>query len=193
MGAYTPVPIIKEQTVTNAIQTIMVPAAKAMAEEGRPFTGILYGGLIQTADGPKVIEFNARFGDPETQVLLPRMKSDLVQVILQVMEGKTPDIEWHDEAVLGVVVASKGYPGSYEKGFVLEGLENMGKNVFVYHAGTDKNQAGKFIANGGRLFLAAAKADTLKEAQDKVYEELGKYEWEQTFYRKDIGNKSIKG
>ncbi len=125
MGAYSPVPHIGEETVNIAIETVLKPTAKAMIQEGRTFTGILYAGLIKTDKGPKVIEFNARFGDPETQVILPRMKSDLVDVIEAVLNGEKPEIEWHDEAMLGVVVASKGYPDEYEKGALLKGLETI--------------------------------------------------------------------
>ncbi|MEH7444300.1 phosphoribosylamine--glycine ligase [Bacillus sp. JJ1122] len=188
MGAYSPVPHIRKETVEKAVQNVLIPAARAMVQEDRSFTGILYAGLIETVDGPKVIEFNARFGDPETQVILPRMKSDLVEVMLKVLEGKSPEIEWHEEAMVGVVVAANGYPEEYEKGAVLKGLENMSQ---VFHAGTAKNEEGQFTTNGGRVLLVGAKSATLKEAQQKVYAELEKLECPETFYRKDIGNKAI--
>lgn len=189
MGAYSPVPQIGEDTVQTAIESILIPTAKALVKEGRSFTGVLYAGLIKTEDGPKVIEFNARFGDPETQVVLPRMKSDLVQVMLDILDGKKPEIEWTDEAMVGVVVASKGYPEKYEKGAVLEGLEKI--NEYVFHAGTAKNEEGKFITNGGRVLLVGAKGNTIKEAQEKVYAELEKLECDGVFYRKDIGYRAI--
>lgn len=192
MGAYSPVPFIKDSDVSTALETVVKPAAEALVKEGRSFTGVLYAGLIQTEEGPKVIEFNARFGDPETQVVLPRMKSDLVDVLLQLLDGKKPEIEWDDQAVLGVVVASKGYPESYDKGAVLTGLETISDDVFVYHAGTDKNSEGQFVTNGGRVLLAAAKADTLEAAQNDVYRELSKLTSTETFYRKDIGFRAIK-
>lgn len=188
MGAYSPVPHIRKETVEEAVQKVLIPAARAMVQEDRSFTGILYAGLIETADGPKVIEFNARFGDPETQVILPRMKSDLVEVMLEVLEGKSPEIEWHEEAMVGVVVAANGYPEEYEKGAVLKGIENMSQ---VFHAGTAKNDEGQFTTNGGRVLLVGAKAPSLKEAQQKVYAELEKLECKETFYRKDIGYKAI--
>jgi len=191
MGAYSPVPHIDSSIVQTAIETIVKPTAKAMIEEGRTFTGILYAGLIATEKGPKVIEFNARLGDPETQVVLPRMKSDLVEVILSILDGEVPTIEWHEEDMLGVVIASNGYPGSYEKGAVIKGLENM-KEVSIFHAGTDLNEDGDFITDGGRVLLVAAKNSTLKDAQDKVYKELEKLESDGVFYRKDIGFKAIK-
>ena len=123
MGAYTPVPIISQTAVDKAINTIMKPTAKAMVKNGTPFTGILYGGLILTKDGPKVIEFNARFGDPETEVVLPKMKSDMIEIMLDLLDGKAPEIEWHENAFLGVVLASKGYPDAFEKGIEIEGIE----------------------------------------------------------------------
>jgi phosphoribosylamine---glycine ligase len=191
MGAYSPVPFISDDIVQTAIRTVLQPVTEALKQEGRSFTGILYAGLIQTNEGPKVIEFNARFGDPETQVVLPRMKSDLVEVILRLLNGETPSIEWSKEAMLGVVIAASGYPENYEKGFALTGLENVTEPVKVFHAGTSLNEEGKYIANGGRLFLTAVKAPSLEEAQEKVYDELKKYSWNKTFYRKDIGYKAV--
>lgn len=191
MGAYSPVPFINEETIKTAYETILKPAAKALLEEGRKFTGVLYGGLIDTDKGPKVIEFNARFGDPETQVVLPRMKSDLVEIILQLLDGQTPEIEWYDDAVLGVVVASEGYPESYETGTVLSDLGQLAERLIVYHAGTAKNESGQFVTNGGRVFLAAAREQSLEKAKEKVYKELEAFNWKGTFYRKDIGNRAI--
>ncbi|KAB2331188.1 phosphoribosylamine--glycine ligase [Cytobacillus depressus] len=191
MGAYSPVPHISNDIVKKAIESIVKPTAKALVEEGRHFCGILYAGLIITEAGPKVIEFNARFGDPETQVVLPRMKSDLAEVMLAVINGETPQIVWDKQMMLGVVAASVGYPEQYKKGAVLSGLQNISKDVPVFHAGTEKNGSGEFVTNGGRVFLAAAKANTLKEAQEKVYSELEKVKCEGIFYRKDIGHKAI--
>lgn len=191
MGAYSPVPHIDPSIVQTAIETIVKPTAKAMIEEGRSFTGILYAGLIATEDGPKVIEFNARLGDPETQVILPRMKSDLVEVILSILDDKVPSIEWHDEDMIGVVIASKGYPEAYEKGTVIKGLDRM-EDVSIFHAGTSLNQDGEFVTDGGRVLLIAAKSSNLQEAQDKVYAELEKLDSDGVFYRKDIGFKAIK-
>lgn len=188
MGAYSPVPQIKNDSIEEAVEKILIPAAIAMEMEGRSFTGILYAGLIETEEGPKVIEFNARFGDPETQVLLPRIKSDLVKVIIELLEGGKPEINWHKEAMIGVVVAANGYPDEYEKGAELKGIENMSD---VFYAGTAKNSHGKFVTNGGRVLLVGAKAETLKEAQQLVYAELEKLDCPETFYRKDIGSKAI--
>jgi phosphoribosylamine---glycine ligase len=191
MGAYSPVPHIDNETVKTAIETVLKPAAKAMVQEGRSFCGILYAGLIASEKGPKVIEFNARFGDPETQVILPRLKSDLVQTILDVLAGGTPELVWDEQSMVGVVVAAKGYPETYEKGAILKGLTDISKEVYTFHAGTIKNQLGEFETAGGRVLLVGAKAVTLKEAQDIVYQELEKLTCDGVFYRKDIGSKAI--
>lgn len=191
MGAYSPVPHIDSKTVETAIETILKPAAKAMIQEGRSFCGILYAGLIATDKGPKVIEFNARFGDPETQVILPRLKSDLVQTILDVLAGKAPELVWDTQSMIGVVVAAKGYPEQYEKGAVLKGLSDFSQEVYTFHAGTNKNQLGEFVTAGGRVLLVGAKAESLKDAQDTVYRELEKLSCDGVFYRKDIGSKAI--
>ncbi|MEK3856508.1 phosphoribosylamine--glycine ligase [Cytobacillus sp. FSL H8-0458] len=190
MGAYSPVPHIGDETVAEAVEQVLKPAAKAMVQEGRSFTGILYAGLIKTLAGPKVIEFNARFGDPETQVILPRMNSDLAEVMLAVLNGEQPEIEWSEEAIVGVVAASTGYPEAYEKGAVLNGLHSL-KDVLVFHAGTDRNSSGEYVTNGGRVLLAGARASTLKKAQQKVYSELENLQCEGVFYRKDIADKAI--
>jgi phosphoribosylamine--glycine ligase len=139
MGAYSPVPQIGQDTVELAVETVLLPAAKAMVQENRSFCGILYAGLIKTEDGPKVIEFNARLGDPETQVILPRLQSDLVQVILDLLDGKQPELLWDPQAMVGVVVAAKGYPERYEKDAVLTGLADITQDVYTFHAGTVKN------------------------------------------------------
>jgi phosphoribosylamine--glycine ligase len=191
MGAYSPVPHIGDETVQIAIETVLKPAARAMVQEGRSFCGILYAGLIKTADGPKVIEFNARLGDPETQVILPRLTSDLVGTILEILEGGTPELSWDQQAMIGVVVASKGYPENYEKGAVLKGIDTFSDEIFTFHAGTVKNESGEFLTAGGRVLLVGAKADNLGEASKKVYRELEKLNCDGVFYRKDIGYKAI--
>lgn len=191
MGAYTPVPNITDEDVQFGIDEILLPTAKAMIAEDRVFTGILYAGLIQTKQGPKVIEFNARFGDPETQVVLPRLENDLVQLLLDILDDKTPELTWSDDAVVGVVVAAKGYPGEYEKGVEFPDLSVVDQAT-IYHAGTAKNEAGKLVSNGGRLLLVTAKADTIRAAVDTVYDEMKKIEHEAFFYRKDIAHKAFK-
>jgi phosphoribosylamine--glycine ligase len=162
-----------------------------MIQEGRSFCGILYAGLIKTAEGPKVIEFNARLGDPETQVILPRLTSDLVGTILEILEGGTPELSWDKQAMIGVVVAANGYPENYEKGAVLKGIETFSDEIFTFHAGTVKNESGDFVTAGGRVLLVGAKADNLGEASKKVYKELEKLNCDGVFYRKDIGYKAI--
>lgn len=191
MGAYSPVPQISQEVVETAIETILHPTAQAMIQEDRSFCGILYAGLILTEKGPKVIEFNARFGDPETQVILPRLKSDLVDVLLELLDRKTPVLEWDDNFVIGVVVASEGYPGDYQKGAVLEGLTDLIDEVYLFHAGTKLDEQGRFVTNGGRVLLAGAKGKDLKLAQQNVYKELEKLTRNGVFYRKDIGARAI--
>lgn len=187
MGAYSPVPQISEAIVNEAYERVLVPTVKAMIAEGTPFTGILYAGLILTADGPKVIEFNARFGDPEAQVVLPRMASDFGEFMAALMNNQPFELQWHDEAMLGVVVASEGYPGDVTNGAVLPDLEILkASGLDVFHAGTAFNGE-NFIGNGGRVILIATKASSLKEAQEKVYEGLAKLQWDGFFFRKDIG------
>lgn len=189
MGAYSPVPQIPQDVVSDAYIKIVEPTVKAMEEEGVSFTGILYAGLILTNKGPKVIEFNARFGDPETQVVLPRMASDFGLFMKALMEEKYFDLQWHDEAMLGVVVAAEGYPGDVEKGNPLPELSDI--ELPVYHAGT-KQVDDQFVGNGGRVLLVAAKANDLKAAQEKVYAELAKKDWDKFFFRNDIGWRTFK-
>jgi phosphoribosylamine---glycine ligase len=190
MGAYSPVPQISEEVVQQAIEQIIYPVAKALVLENRPFTGILYAGLIATAQGPKVIEFNARFGDPEAQVVLPRLENDFIQFILDLLEQKEVTLEWSNEATVGVVLASEGYPNSYKSGSVIEGLDELEQGTLVFHAGT-KEENGKLYTNGGRVLLIAAKGETLQQAQQSVYEEINKIKCDSLFYRKDIGHKAI--
>lgn len=192
MGAYTPVPHIPEAEVERAVQEILLPTANAMIQEDRPFTGILYAGLIQTEQGPKVIEFNARFGDPETQVVLARLESDLVQLVLDLLEGNTPNIKWSNDAVVGVVLAAKGYPGDYEKGVAIPNFESSDPNVSLFHAGTTRpNAEGPYLSNGGRLLLTAAKAETIAAAMEKVYSEMKQLDHPEFFYRNDIAKKAL--
>lgn len=191
MGAYSPVPQIPESMVSKAVEQIVKPTAAALVAEGRSFTGILYAGLIATNKGTKVIEFNARFGDPETQVVLPRLKNDFVDTLLAVLNGNDYELEWDDESVIGVVVAAAGYPGEYVKGAPISGLEEISQDVDIYHAGTSKNAKGEFITNGGRVLLVAAKGTDLLSAQEKVYKELEKIHNQELFWRKDIGHRAI--
>ncbi|MCC2339690.1 phosphoribosylamine--glycine ligase [Bacillus tropicus] len=189
MGAYSPVPQIPESAVEEAIKTVLHPTAKAMIQENRSFTGILYAGLILTNDGPKVIEFNARFGDPETEVVLPRLENDLVDVCNAILDESELTLQWSEEAVIGVVLASKGYPEAYKKGDIINGLDAL-QDVIVFHAGTAMKH-GDFVTNGGRVLFVACKANSLQEAKDKVYKEIGKIESDGLFYRSDIGYRAI--
>ena len=161
---------------------------KAMIEEGIPFTGILYAGLMKTANGIKVIEFNARFGDPETEVLLPRLETELTDIIFSLLDGKDIECVWSDQATVGVVLAAKGYPSSYVKGTVIEGLENL-VDVDVCHMGT-KLVDGKITLNGGRVLFVVGSGNTLEEARQKVYKEIQKINCDDLFYRTDIAKKA---
>ncbi len=190
MGAYSPVPQFSAQDVEEAVKRVLQPTADALIQEGTPFTGILYAGLMMTSAGPKVIEFNVRFGDPETQVVLPRLDSDLVSVLDDLLDGKTPELAWTDEAIVGIVIASEGYPGSYEKGTVINGLDLLEEDILVFHAGT-KKEDGEWKTNGGRVLLLATRKETLQEAQKRVYEEVSKMDSTGLFYRTDIANKAI--
>lgn len=192
MGAYSPVPQISDTVIEESLKSIVQITADAMISEGRSFTGILYAGLMLTDKGPKVIEFNARFGDPETQVILPRLETDLVDVLEAVMAGKDIDIKWSDEAVLGVVLAANGYPEEYKKGDIITGLDEVDPEVHIYHAGTALNEAGHTVTNGGRVLFLSAKGETLEDAKRKVYAEIGKVRCETLFYRNDIGYRVIK-
>lgn len=189
MGAYTSVPIIPEEMIQLAVDTIMKPTAQAMVTEGMPFTGILYGGLILTQNGPKVIEFNARFGDPETEVVLPKMKSDLAEVILDLLDGKIKNIEWHNNYFLGVVLASKGYPDPFEKGIEIKGLDQV-KNT-IFHMGTAWKE-GKWVNNGGRVLFVVGEGVSLIDAHKNAYNTISQIQSDALFFRTDIGWQSIK-
>ena len=189
MGAYTELPFITNEDLEYAMENIMRRIASAMIEEGCPFCGVLYGGLMKTKQGIKVIEFNARFGDPETEVILPRMTSDICQVFCDIADGKTPAIEWNNMATLGIVLASKGYPGSYEKGYAIEGTEEVDGSI--YHMGTALKD-GKYVTSGGRVMIVVCQAPTLREAQQKAAAEVAKIKCDNLFHRNDIGDKAFK-
>jgi phosphoribosylamine--glycine ligase len=188
MGAYSPVPQISEEILEKAREEILLPTAKAMVKEGRPFTGILYAGLIATKAGAKVIEFNARFGDPETEVVLPRLENDLYAVIMDILAGKDPELAWSEDNVLGVILASKGYPDEYETGAEINGTEKLNPETLLFHCGTGKNENGNFTTNGGRVLLAARKAATLDAARRELYKDIKNIKCGNLFYRKDIAN-----
>ncbi|OFI49289.1 phosphoribosylamine--glycine ligase [Floricoccus tropicus] len=187
MGAYSPVPQIPQSMVDTAVETVLKPAANGMLLDGKEFTGILYAGLIATTDGPKVIEFNARFGDPETQVVLPRLDSSLAQIIDDLLNDRVPQIEWNDDITLGVVVAADGYPNDYKKGMEIPKFDNQ--DIQVYYAGVARED-GKLVSSGGRIFLVEASGNSLEDAQNKIYSALKEVSLPDMFYRSDIGDKA---
>ena len=189
MGAYTELPFISEEDHAYAMENIMQRVADAMVAEGTPFTGVLYGGLMKTPNGIKVIEFNARFGDPETEVVLPRLKSDAIDVFMAVASNEQPAAEWSEGATLGIVLASKGYPGDYTKGHVIRGVERVESKV--YHMGTAMKD-GELVTNGGRVMFVVAEAPTLREAQQKAMEDVERIECDNLFHRNDIGAKAFR-
>ena len=192
MGAYSPVPQISQDVVDTAIETIVRPTVQAMADEGTPFTGILYAGLIATADGPKVIEFNARFGDPETEVVLPRLTSDFGEGINAILNNKTPTFMWEDDnkTTLGVVLASNGYPTNVVKGAAIPEIP-VDESSHGYYAGATTDADGKLVANSGRVLLLETTADDIRSAQDKIYGVLDKLDTTGMFYRHDIGANAL--
>lgn len=195
MGAYSPVPFYNDLSRKIVLQKILKPTIEGLKTEGREYKGVLYAGLILTKEGPKVLEFNARFGDPETQVVLPRLQTDLIEIFNAVIEGNLHKInlKWKDNAVVCVVIASGGYPGKYQKGKVINGLESLEKmkNIITFHAGT-KFQDGKVVTSGGRVLGITAWADTIFKAKEKAYEGVEKIYFEEMYYRKDIALKGIK-
>ena len=192
MGAYTPLPFVTEEDEAFARKHILEAVAKGMCQEGLPLTGVLYGGLMKTANGIKVIEFNARFGDPETEVVLPLLESDAYDVFYGIATGDEAmrlkgdkAMNWRNEATIGVVLASKGYPGSYAKGAVMEGVEQFDGPIF--HMGT-KNDNGVLKTNGGRVMMCIATGKDIASARAKVYKEIEKIHCDNLFYRKDIAH-----
>lgn len=190
MGAYTCLPFITDEDMEYAMEQIMRPTAAAMVAEGCPLTGVLYGGLMKTKEGIKVIEFNARFGDPETEVVLPLISSDIYDIFEAVAESRdAQEPTWESCATLGIVLASKGYPGSYEKGYAITGLEAV--DGVVYHMGTAVKE-GQIVTAGGRVMIVVCKADTLAAAHAKANAEVEKIKCDNLFHRTDIGHKAFK-
>ena len=191
MGAYAPVPHLPQSVVDQSVETIIKPVLKGMIAEGRSYLGVLYAGLILTADGPKAIEFNSRFGDPETQIILPRLTSDFAQNITDILDKKEPAITWLNEGVtLGVVVASEGYPLDYEKGLPLP--EKTDGDIITYYAGAKFAENSRaLLSNGGRVYMLVTTADTVSAAQEKIYDQLKKQDTTGLFYRHDIGGKAL--
>jgi len=195
MGAYSPVPIMTSELYRGVEKNILVPTVHAMNKEGRPYKGVIYIGLMITSAGPMVLEFNVRFGDPEAQVILTRMKSDIVPIMLATISGDLDnvDLEWLPQASVCVVMASGGYPGQYDNGKEIKGLDSL-KNqegISVFHAGT-KSENEKIVTNGGRVLNVVACGRDIKEAQKKVYEAVSKISFDGAHYRRDIADKAIK-
>ena len=188
MGAYTPLPFITPEDEAFALEHILRPVARGMVQEGTPLTGVLYGGLMKTPQGIKVIEFNARFGDPETEVVLPLLASDAYTVFHAIATGEPlsrEEIQWHSQATVGVVLASKGYPGHYDKGFPIAGTDRF--DGLIFHMGT-RREDNTLLTNGGRVMMCICTGSDLREARDKVYQELQHIQCENLFYRNDIAH-----
>jgi len=194
MGSYSPPQFYNPALAKTVTETIMKPTVKAMYEERRPYKGVLYGGLMITNNGPKVLEFNARFGDPEAQVTLPRLKTELVDIMQAVVNNNLDqiNIEWSEDACVGVVMASAGYPGNYRTGYPITGLDELDKDILVFHAGTKMGSVpGQVLTSGGRVLTVVATGKTIAEAREKVYKNISRIHFEGCHYRKDIAK--IKG
>ena len=192
MGAYSPAPIFTDELKTKVVDEIMIPTVRAMAKEGRYYRGILYAGLMLTESGPKVLEFNARFGDPETQPIMMRIKNDIVPIFEACIDGTlaTQTLQWKPESTVCVVMAAKGYPGSYEKGNEITGLNlNENQQAMVFHAGT-KLDNGKVLTNGGRVLGVTALGLNINQAIKNAYSVVDKIKWDGIHFRKDIGSKA---
>ena len=193
MGAFSPTPNLSEDLNNMIMSNIIYPTLDEMDKRNIPFQGILYAGLMLTDEGPKLIEYNVRFGDPECQVIMTRIKSNLFEAILAATDHTLENfnIRFYDEVALTVVMASKGYPGEYKKNTIIRGIEKINNvpNVKVFHAGTSKNESGQIISNGGRVLSLTANAKNISEARKNVYEAIKNIEWDEGFYRKDIGEK----
>jgi phosphoribosylamine---glycine ligase len=196
MGAYSPCPFISDEKFNEIIDLAIRPMIRGLAHDGIPYRGVLYAGIMITKNGPYVLEYNCRFGDPETQVVLPRMKADLLPILFQIAEGSlsTEKLEWHDKACLGVVIASGGYPSFYHKGYVVTGVESVTarhEDVFIFHAGTTLNDKNQIITSGGRVLVVAALGENLRAAYERAYSVVGQVRFEGSFYRRDIGRRAL--
>ena len=194
MGAYTPAPVVTGDMAKTIMERIITPTIEGMAAEGRPYKGVLYAGVMIGEDGPRVLEFNVRFGDPECQPMVMRLKSDFLDALVACAEGRLDPamLEWHDDAALVVVMAAKGYPGAYEKGTEIRGLEkaDAAEGVVVFHAGTRADD-GKILANGGRVLGVTARAATVADAQKRAYDAVDRIDWPDGFCRRDIGWRAL--
>ncbi|EKS29486.1 phosphoribosylamine--glycine ligase [Afipia felis] len=195
MGAYSPAPVMTDAMVARTMDEIIRPTLRAMKDKGMPYKGVLFAGLMITAEGPKLIEYNVRFGDPETQVLMMRMMSDLVPALMAAVDGELKhfDLRWYPQSALTVVMAAKGYPGDYAKGSIIEGLDEAGdiEGVEIFHAGT-KSDGTRILANGGRVLNVTAIGDSVGDAQRRAYQAVDRIRWPEGFCRRDIGWQAIK-
>ena len=192
MGSYCPPGFFGGDMIGKVQRTILEPTVRALAEEGRPYKGVLYTGLMITDEGPKVIEFNARFGDPETQAILPLLRSDLAELMMAVVEERLDavDIQWSEGACIGVVLASGGYPGEYETGLPIAGLDTVDEDIVVFHAGT-KADDGVILTDGGRVLTVVGTGKDIADARDRVYANIPRISFEGCHYRKDIGMREV--
>ncbi len=189
MGSYSPPDFFSPSLAKAVAETIMAPVLRALHDMGTPYKSVLYSGLMLTDDGPKALEFNARFGDPEAQVILPRLKTDLFDIMLAIADhnlNEMNNIEWSEDACVGVVMASAGYPDSYKTGFPITGLNNLDKDILVFHAATKVVPGGEVVTNGGRVLTVVATGKTITEAREKVYTNISRINFEGCHYRKDI-------
>jgi len=193
MGSYSPPGFFDAKLTKQVTETILEPAVRAMAEEGMLYKGVLYAGLLVTPDGAKVLEFNARFGDPETQVILPRLNTDLVDILLAVVDNRLSEaaVEWNNDACVGIVMASGGYPGSYGAGFTIQGLDKLDKEILVFHAGTKQGENSQMHTDGGRVLTITATGKTMAEARAKAYQNLPRIHFDSCHYRKDIAAREV--
>ena len=196
MGAYSPAPVMNEALAEIVDESIVAPTLKAMAKEGCPYSGVLFAGIMVTESGPKLLEYNVRFGDPECQVLMTRMMSDPLPALIASADGvlDTFDLRWYDEVALTVVMASQGYPGDYGKGSQIKGIDAAmasDETVMVFHAGTSLDPAGKLLATGGRVLNVTARGATVKEAQARAYAAVAHIDWPEGFCRRDIGWRAV--
>jgi phosphoribosylamine--glycine ligase len=193
MGAYSPAPVMTPELVQRTLSEIVAPTVRGMAARGTPYQGVLYAGLMLTASGPKLIEYNARFGDPETQVLLPRLKSDLLELLLATATGRLAGLgaEWRDETALTVVMATRGYPVAYDKGSEIRGADGFdGDDLVVFHAGT-RRAGGRLLANGGRVLNVTALGPSVAAAKERADAAVAAIDWPEGFWRRDIGWREI--
>jgi phosphoribosylamine--glycine ligase len=193
MGSYSPPLFFDKGKINEVRDTILEPEVRALANEGITYKGVLYAGLMMTSEGPKALEFNARFGDPETQVMIPRLESDMLEIMLAIIDGTLDraEVEWSDEACVGVVLASGGYPGSYNTGLSIAGLDSVDQDALIFHAGT-KARGSQVLTDGGRVLTVAGMGKTIAEARAKVYRNIPRIQFESCHYRKDIAAREVK-